>query len=536
MSTLSNKQKAEINKKNKKNTEKQTANATTEDSIQKQKAKKEAKNARKKDNRKARYEKYKKERDAEMKAELIAYEERRRREYEEEAIKKAFEKAFQTEIWNENKSQIDSFPNKGVVVIIEFCRAKNSHDCKEYYFVFEVEDENENGFMLDLSVYKNYIFRKILSTSLEFKFEELEHIFKSAHIKFSNVQYILDNEFKNFNVSKVIRPFSLKDSIYKKLISEFTSKYYKGVILAQTQLLICKIKDCFKLMRINITDVTDNTSGIERNIRYYSDIADKFLNSEDSYLDDYDYSDEDTKTYFKISIQYHRGCSQCDIKNIYTLTFDIGYEYKSETYSIVYRDIHYTIFDIDALFAKLLNDKLIYDNPICQMCCKKNEIEEELNNLASKLYNSGLDFIGKSYEKYARKPCLVITLSKNKNNDVEYVCKNAVKLFKYNENYNSSKNAHTNKATVPLIREFQYWSPYADVTNSFRRMQIAFIIVCQKYLPVKLPDDICTHIFTFIIIPNMKSGVCGYKEVKLDFTKPEQISSFVRNVNFLTFQ
>jgi hypothetical protein len=291
-------------------------------------------------------------------------------------------------------------------------------------------------------------------------------------------------------------------------------------------------------MRINITDITDNTSGIERNIRYYSDIADKFWNSEYSYSDDYNYSDEDedTKTYFKISIQYHRKCSQCDIKNIYTLTFDIGYEYKSETYSIVYRDIHYTIFDIDALFAKLLNDELIYDNPICQMCCKKNEIEEELNNLTLTLYNSGLDFSGKSYEKHVKKLYLVIALSKNKNNDAEYVSKNIVKIFKYKGIYDSSKNAHTYKAIVPLIREFQYWSPYVDVTNSFRRMQIAFIIVCQKYLPVKLPDDICTHIFTFIIIPNIKSGVYGYKEVKLDFTKPEQISSFVRNVNFLTFQ
>lgn len=512
MPTLSNKQRKDIARKNKENTEKQNKGATV-DSIEKKAEKKEAKNARKKANREDRYEK---ERQAEFEAKKIAYEEKRRREYEIKAIKKAFLNVLQTEIWKKKKSQISTFRNGAV--IIRFYREKYfSGNRKEYCFVFEVEAKD--GFMLDLSVYKNYIFRKILSTSLGFKSEELEYIFNRAQVEF--VKDSLLDEFKKFDDRKVIKCFSLRDLIYKKLVGEFTSEYSNGVSSDQAQLLICRFKELFKSIKIDITNVND-----------------------------YNYSDEeDTIKYFNFSIQYLRGCSQCDVKNIYTLTFDVGYEYKSGIYSIVYRGVHYTIFNIDELFKTLLEDGSIYKNPICQMCCKKNEMKKELDMITSTLCNLDFSDIKRKVKtpinfcsdnfKIKEQVCFVITLTENNDNkdcnkvddNFEYEYKNTVEIVKTNDCQNA-----TYKAIVPLFRSFQYWRPYADVTNSFRRMQIAFIIVCQKYLPVKLPDDICTHIFTFMIIPNMKSGIYGYKEVKLDFTKPEKIASFVRNVNFLTFR
>ena len=540
MPTLSNKQKAEIDLKNKENTEKQNKGATV-DSIEKKAEKKEAKNARKKANREDRYEK---ERQAEFEAKKIAYEEKRRREYEIKAIKEAFFNVLQTEIWEKKKSQISTFRNGAV--IIRFYREKYySSNRKEYCFVFEVKDKDKDGFMLDLSVYKNYIFRKILSTSLGFKSEELEYIFNRAQVEF--VKNSLLDEFKKFDDRKVIICFSLRDLIYKKLVGEFTSEYSNGVSSDQAQLLICRFKEFFE-SKIDITNVAKNTSGIERNTGYYSDIAKRFENSQDSYLNDYNYSDEeDTIKYFNFSIQYLRGCSQCDVKNIYTLTFDVGYEYKSGIYSIVCRGVHYTIFNIDELFKTLLEDGSIYKNPICQMCCKKNEMKKELDMITSTLCNLDFSDIKRKVKtpinfcsdnfKIKEQVCFVITLTENNDNNnvvddnFEYEYKNTVEIVKTNDCQNA-----TYKAIVPLCRRFMFWRPYADVTNSFRRMRIAFIIVCQKYLPVKLPDDICTHIFTFMIIPNMKSGIYGYKEVKLDFTKPEKIASFVRNVNFLTFR
>ena len=512
MPTLSNKQRKNIARKNKENTEKQNKGATV-DSIEKKAEKKKARNAKKKANRQAKYEK---ESQAELEAKIREYKEKREREYEIKAIKKAFLNVLQTEIWEKKKSQISTFRNGAV--IIRFYREKYfSGNRKEYCFVFEVEAKD--GFMLDSSVYKNYIFRKILSTSLGFKSEELEYIFNRAQVEF--VKDSLLDVFKKFDNMKVIICFSLRDFIYNKLVGEFTSEHSNEVSSVQAQLLICRLKELFKSIKIDITNVNN-----------------------------YNYSDEeDTKKYFKISIQYLRGCSQCDVKNIYTLTFNVGYEYKSGIYSIVYRGVHYTIFNIDELFKTLLEDGSIYKNPICQMCCKKNEMKKELDMITSTLCNSGLDFsvikrkvktpinLCSANFKGKKEVCFVVALSENNgNNNVvddnfEYEYKNTVEIVKTNDCQNA-----TYKAIVPLCRRFMFWRPYADVTNSFRRMRIAFIIVCQKYLPVKLPDDICTHIFTFMIIPNMKSGIYGYKEVKLDFTKPEKIASFVKNVNFLTFR
>ena len=549
MPTLSNKQRKNIARKNKENTEKQNKGATV-DSIEKKAEKKKARNAKKKANRQAKYEK---ESQAELEAKIREYKEKREREYEIKAIKKAFLNVLQTEIWEKKKSQISTFRNGAV--IIRFYREKYfSGNRKEYCFVFEVEAKD--GFMLDSSVYKNYIFRKILSTSLGFKSEELEYIFNRAQVEF--VKDSLLDVFKKFDNMKVIICFSLRDFIYNKLVGEFTSEHSNEVSSVQAQLLICRLKEFFKSQNLNITNVAENTSGIgiERNTGYYNDIAKRFENSQDSYLNDNNYSDEeeeeeeeDKKKDFNFIIQYLRGCSQCDVKNIYTLTFDVGYEYKSGIYSIVYRGVHYTIFNIDELFKTLLEDGSIYKNPICQMCCKKNEMKKELDMITSTLCNSGLDFsvikrkvktpinLCSANFKGKKEVCFVVALSENNgNNNVvddnfEYEYKNTVDIVKTNDFQNA-----TYKAIVPLCRRFMFWRPYADVTNSFRRMRIAFIIVCQKYLPVKLPDDICTHIFTFMIIPNMKSGIYGYKEVKLDFTKPEKIASFVKNVNFLTFR
>ena len=214
------------------------------------------------------------------------------------------------------------------------------------------------------------------------------------------------------------------------------SEFYHGVSSMLNECLMHTFETCAKTHNLDITKVSEY-EGKTVSAWYYQNRAEKLYNINDS--NEYEYSDNEEDyneiITFKTGVRYYNGCSQCNTKNWYTFTFHIGFDLKSKLHSIVYNKTHYTFVNMDDLFTQLLKDGLIYEKPICQNCCKKNEVDKEVSFVMSKL--SGLMYIGApkyavkcpmelnnpydsdSYE--SPKECIIITLPGRSMNRIEII-------------------------------------------------------------------------------------------------------------------
>jgi len=570
---LTNAQKAEIAKKNAENTALQRASAAQE-KAQKKEQQRLAEEQKLEVEREAAYKEY-------MKVKSIAITKRyyqRMVNQNTARIVKAFVVKLREKIWNKKIAQITklavSSSEKKIILVKFYIDQDYSAQHKKFYIIFEVVEKD--GFKLDLSIYKNYIFSKIVSTLNMFNPESYQYIRESAQFEMATVHTILNEHFSYFDEKQVIKYISmLQNRVYENLIGEFSSEFYQGVSSMLNECLKHTFEKCAKSHNLDITKVSDY-EGKTVSAWYYQNRAQKLYNSYDSNEYSDDDEDYDRTITFKTGVRYYNGCRECNTKNWYTFTFHIGFDLKSKMHSIVYNKTHYTFVNMDDLFKQLMKEGAIYDKPICQNCCKKNEVEQEVSMVMSKL--PGLIYIGEpnyavkcpmelnnpydsdSYE--SPKECITIKLpveSSQCNGRLniiqiikrssyvkveEPMPKNEDEGMRYSAYYGRHNAPRTQMVTkqitqytarVPIFRRYKLWSPATDVTIAFRNMQITFGL-CQSMLSCRLPDRLFRYIFSFIIIPDMYSNTFNleFELGKLDNFK--LIEDFVNKVNFRLIQ
>lgn len=567
---VSNAKKAEIAKKNAENTAMQRAVAAP------------AKALKKEQQRIAEEQKLEAEREAARKEYMKAEKHRNTKRYYQRMVEqnttrivKAFVVKLREKIWNKKIAQITKlaeYSSEKKVILVKFYSDQDySAQHKVFYIIFE--DVEKDGFKLDLSIYKNYIFSKIVSTLNMFNQESYQYIRESAHFEMATVYTILNEHFSYFDEKQVIKYISMRQNrVYENLISEFSSEFYLGVSSMLNECLKHTFEKCAKTHNLDITKVSDY-EGKTVNAWYYQTRAEKLYNSYDS--NEYSDGDEDYDRIitFKTGVRYYNGCRQCNTKNWYTFTFHIGFDLKSKMHSIVYNKTHYTFVNMVDLFKQLLKEGAIYDKPICQNCCKKNEVDKEVSMVMSKL--SGLVYSGEpkyavrcpmelnnpydsdSYED--PKECITINLpiescqSQERLNIIQIIKRSSyikveepiteteVEGMRYSTYYGRHNAPRTQMVTrqisqytarVPIFRRFKLWSPASDVTIAFRNMQITFGL-CQSMLSCRLPDHLFRYIFSFIVIPDMDTDADRHQDFDLGrLVNSMLIEDFVRKVNF----
>lgn len=567
---VSNAQKAEIARKNAENSEKQRLAAAPAKALQ-QEQRRQAEEQRRQEEEKKRAEKQKAE---DNKRNIMWYYKRLVHNNTINIIS-AFVKRIREKIWLKKISEITKLAGSSNIILFQFYTEESSR--KSFYYIFVVK-KDKNSFELDLSVYKNYIFTTMFSTSKLFDANDYQYILESAKCEMSNVDSILEEHFSSFDEKQVIKYISLDNSIYNNLVREFTSEFHQGVSSMLNESLQDAFEKWVKSHNLDITKVS-NHKGKTISAWYYKNRASKKLYNNEYDSDD-DYSDEDRNSpqTFETGIRYSNGCSQCNDKNVYAFTFHIGFDPKIKRRSIVYKNIHYTVLNMDDLFTQLLKDELIYEKPICQNCCKHNEVQIEVSSIMSKL--SGLIYVGKP--NYAIKcpmelndpydtdsdsdevphECITIKLPEESDpcNKLFYTiqiikCISYVKVeepisksdegyYTYNmrNSYSGRYNAPRTKqitqytARVPIFSKFVLWRPNLDVTIAFRNMQVAFML-CQSVMANRFPDFIYRYIFGFIVIPDMDSNPNRNLEFKLGrLDNFKLIEDFVNKVNFRSLQ
>ena len=360
MPTLSNEQKAEMDWENAKNKGKQNEGAT-EASIGKQEAKKAAKKAAKKLRKeKNRNDKYERERkalnDLEFKKALKA----QLKKYNIERLVLDFIKKIRQNIWKKSVAQIEKFTNKNLLVIT--C-TRNGKMC---IYIIEVND----GFPIDLSVYKNYIF-PIMMLSLKLTSKELDEIVNSTKMHLSSVIDV-PNTIGAFVTSTVIKPISLENPKYKKVVDKFASGMYED-----------ERHKLYVFMRDELHKFLLNLGGV-----YY--VPDKRKKPSKRK------SSKDRLLKFYIRLTKYSVCERCHLNSSFNLKLDIGFDYRNQTYSFIYLGIAHSIFELKNLFQALLDNGTIRRNPICQGCCDK-ELQDKPCNSDSDLEDLEKDNI---YELY----------------------------------------------------------------------------------------------------------------------------------------
>lgn len=568
--------KAAITKKNEENSAKQRHDVELA-KAQKQEQRRQAEEQRRQEEEKKRAEKQKAEAKERYYNTMV--------DLNTKKIVSAFVKRIREKIWMKKIAKITELAGSSnkKVILVQFYTEECSTR-KSFYYIFEVEDKN--GFQLDLSVYKNYIFTTMFSTSKLFDANDYQYILESAKCEMSNVDTILEEHFSSFDAKQVIKCISLDNSIYNNLVREFTSEFHQGVSSMLNESLRDAFETCAKSHNLGITNVS-NHKGRTISAWYYQRRAKNLYTDSYNDYDSDDYSDEylDSPQTFETGISYSNGCSQCNNKNLYAITFHIGFDPKTKRRSIVYKGNHYTVLNMDDLFTQLLKDGLIYENPICQNCCKHNEVQIEVSSIMSKL--SGLMYVGEpeyrnkypmplndsdsdsdydyDYVEYehVKKECITIKLSEEsdqcneglseiqiiKNRTYvkveEPISKSDEGYYTYNtrNSYSRRYNAPRTKmvikenteytARVPIFRKFVLWRPEFNVTIAFRNMQIAFML-CQSMMAI--PYVISKYIFSFIIIPDMYTNTRNleFELGKLDNFK--LIEDFVNKVNFRLIQ
>lgn len=468
---------------------------------------------------------------------------------------------LRNKIWSKKIDQIRKLAKSSSnqeIIMVSFMLSKYS---QLVYYLFEVVENDE--IMLCTSAYKNFILPVILSKSEKFKPSEYNSIFKTAGCQVVNVEDILDI-FSNSHENKVIECISKENDIYRELFQNLTSQgFIKGVSSVMYQVLENAFKKGAKLHNLDITKFSENKGWGNFGALKYEISARNTYNRERNYEDedydeDYNEETEETKRRIRLTtgIRYTNGCNQCKGGNPYNLQFDIGFEIKSNMYSILYNNFHYTFVNIDDLFNQLLKESYIYDKPICQNCCKYNEVQSKISDVMSKLpglmydgypeyeichpmdLNNQEDYDGFDDDYEGLKPCINIKLPEVSAPSSWRLRKMQIIMReKYERVGQSFLTEIEYTARVPMFRRFMFWNPEKEVTIAFRNMQIAFLI-CQSILGGgrTLPDFICMYIYSFIIIPDMESGVIRHRDFnlgKLDNSKI--LEDFVNKVNFRAF-
>ena len=494
-------------------------------------------------------------------------------------IVKAFVLKLQEKIWNKKIAEITKlaeYSSEKKIILVKFYTDQDySAHHKTFYIIFEVVEKD--GFKLDLSIYKNYIFSKIVSTLNMFNPEYYQYIRESAHFEMATVYTILNEHFSYFDEKQVIKYISMRHNrVYENLIGEFSSEFYQGVSSMLNECLKHTFEKCAITHNLDITKVSDY-EGKTVSAWYYQNRAEKLYNS----YDINEYSDYDEDYYriitFKTGIRYYNGCRQCNTKNWYNFTFHIGFDLKSKMHSIVYNKTHYTFVNMDDLFKQLLKEGAIYDKPICQNCYKKNDVDKEVAMVMSKL--SGLMYIGEPnyavkcpmelnnpydsdyYE--SPKECITIKLPEESSQCNErlniiqiikrssYVKveepmpKNEYEGMRYSAYYGRhnaprtqmvTKQFTTYTARVPIFYRLKLWSPVSDVTIAFRNMLITFGLCNSMLLSYRIPDHIFRYIFSFIMIPDMNTDLYSHKDYYLgQLDNSMFIKNFINKVNFREF-
>lgn len=315
--------------------------------------------------------------------------------YKSKCILTAYVAKLRKKIWDKKIVQItklDKSSSNQKVILVKFYNESYS---KKFYIIFPVVEKD--SFKLDESIYKNYIFAKILSTLEIFNPNSYKDIIKSAEFETSNVKTILDNHFSDFDEIQVITCISMENYVYRNLIDNFSSKFYLGVSSMLNECIKHTFEKCAKTHNLDITKVS-NCVYKPKSVWHYKicagELYDTDYDSDDSDYHDYRDHEEDydKPITFYASINYFNGCSQCNSKNEYGQKFDIGFDLFSNMNSILYNHKHYTFVNMDDLFKELLKNGDIYDKHICHNCCKKNEVEQEVSSILSKL--PGLVYIG----------------------------------------------------------------------------------------------------------------------------------------------
>jgi len=490
-------------------------------------------------------------------------------------IVNSFVAKLRAKLWAKKIDQINNLAvssSEKKVILVTFGTDRHYYSRhKKFYIVFEIVEKD--GFKLDLSVYKNYIFFKILPTLNICEPKDYSYILESVHFEICAVETILNSDFSYFDKMKVIKCISRKHIVYNDLIQEFRSKFYKGVSFILTDCLKHTFEKCAKIYNIDITNVATGYLGKTVSAFYYQNRAQKLYNSGtiNDYSDDVEvYDEDDIIITFKSGISYYNNCRQCNSLNEYGFSFHIGFDLKSKMHSIVYNRTHYTIVNIDELFIQLLKDGFIYDKPICQNCCKKNQVDQEVSMVMSKL--PGLMYIGEplyavkspldlNHDRVENeKECITIRLPIESSNSMVYLNKielikrigyekvevpipntEGMRSYTYTNCYTGLNGSPTHMvakqitkytARLPIFRKFILWSPASDVTIAFRNMQIAFVL-CQSMMSYRLPDHLYRYIFGFIMIPDMDTNVDRHQDFDLGFLDNSKlIEDFVNKVNF----
>ena len=471
-------------------------------------------------------------------------------------IVKTFVLKLREKIWREKVAELAKLsPKKKIIFINSFTTHKIYGQSKTIYFIFEVVEKD--GFKLDLSIYMNYICPKILSTL------NMNIIRSSCE---STLDIILKQYFSKFDETQVFNYISLTNTVYKNLIDEFSSEFYKSKSSSLDKCLINTFEKFIKTHNLDITKVSEYV-GKTITPLYYENLAKKLYHTDehdyDSYISNiYNYN-RDLHTFeppitFEASISYFNSCRQCNSKNQYAHNFNIGFDIKNKMHFIVYNCMTYTIVNMDDLFKQLLTNGLIYDKPICQNCCKKNEVDNEVSMVMSKLL--GLVYIGEpkyevtypmylydndyeSNDSFGLEECITIKLQIESCQSQERFDKfQIIKTKSYIESVNYEEDEYEYEeitqytARVPLYKYFELWTPVSDVTIAFRNMLITFGL-CNRILTCRIPDYIFRYIFSFIMIPNITSDAELYKDIQLkQLDNSKLIENFVNRLNFYDFR
>jgi hypothetical protein len=466
-------------------------------------------------------------------------------------IVRNFVKKIRKQIWLNIIAKITKLSE---FILLQFC----TEEGKSVYCILEVKA----GLKLDLSVYKYYILPQMISFVLESaKCEEI-----------SNVNRILKKYFSSFDETQLIKYIPLSTPTYNNLVQQFTSGYHNGVSSVLSEILINTLKKFAEDHNLKITNVSNHKGREIISTDYYETRAKNLYTDYAKYNSDSSSEEEDyiSPISFETGISYYNGCLQCDGNNLYKFVFCVGFDPNTKMHSIVYKNIHYTFLDMNNLFKQLLHDELIYVNPICQNCCKHNEVQIEVSSIMTKL--SGLMYVGNpkyrfkypmslynpydydddDYVEHVKKECITIKLSEESDQCNEglseiQIIKNSTyvkveePLSKSDVGYYGRTKTVIKKITqytarVPIFSEIVLWRPEFNVTIAFRNMQIAFML-CQSmmtmpYVWIYNETKILTYIFSFIIIPDMYSNTRNLEFDLGSLDNFKLIEGFANKVNF----
>ena len=468
-------------------------------------------------------------------------------------IVKAFVLNLQEKIWMKKVAELSKLSPKKKIACLKFT-IDYYQQCKTIYIIFEVE--KKCGFTLDLSIYRNYLFPKILSTLNIINPEFYKDILFRTGLCTNTVDEILEQYFQFCDTTEVINYISLTDTVYKNLIDEFSSEFYKSAISSLNKCLINTIEKCAKTHKLDITKVSEyEGKGKKLTSLHYKNLASNlYITHNDYYIYNDKYEDEDDyRKHFKTlktGVQYYQGCYQCNTEKRYAITFHNGFDPKRKMYSIVYNNIHYTCVNINNLFKQLLEEGFINDKPICENCCKKNEVDKEVSMVMVMSKLSGLVYIREPKYEFTylmnlnkddmdRNPiieCVTITLpikSCDDYDDDDYDQEfNKIQIIKQKHFFDSKNIEYF--ARVPYYNQYELWTPVSDVTISFRKMLITFCL-CNS-LSYRIPDHIVRYIFSFIMIPNITSDPYWHKDIDLkQLDNSKLIEKFVNSLNFYDY-